>query len=99
MLFLKPCTLSRHETPCTDWDVRERQPNGRTIGRIYKNISASGQWFWCLNDRTPSPASDRGYAPTRVKAMLMLKHRWLERGPLKLGETQMGRPKWETQQI
>jgi hypothetical protein len=26
--------------------------------------------------------------------MLALKHRWRERGPLKPGEMQMGRPKW-----
>ncbi len=95
LLFLKPCTLvRRHETPCTDFDVHEGKPNGPTIGRIYLDTSAGGQWFWCLNDRAPSPAADRGYAPTRAKAMLALKHRWRERGPLKPGEMQMGRPKW-----
>src|SRR3569833_608628 len=94
MLFLRPCPLSLHETPCIDFDVREGKPNGRTIRRIYRDISADGQWFWCLNDRAPSPAADRGYAPARAKAMLALKHRWRERGPLKPGEMQMGRPKW-----
>ncbi len=48
------------------------------------------QWFWCLNDRYPSPPSHRGYAPTCAKAMLALKHRWRERGPLKSGELQVG---------
>jgi hypothetical protein len=52
-----------------------------------------GQWFWCLNDRAPSPAADRGHAPSKGEAMLRLKRRWLERGPLKRGEMQMGRPK------
>jgi hypothetical protein len=50
LLFLKPCPLSR-DTPCTDWDVREVKPSGRTVGRIYLDISTGGQWFWCLNDR------------------------------------------------
>jgi len=57
------------------------KPNSRTVGRIYEDISTGGQWFWCLNDRAPSPAADRGYAPTRAKAMLLLKLRWIERGP------------------
>jgi hypothetical protein len=74
LLFLKPCPISRDGAP--DFDVREGKPNGRTIGRIYQDISTGGQWFWCLNDRAPSPAAGRGYAPTRAKAMLMLKHRW-----------------------
>ncbi len=64
LLFLKPLHLSRDGT-CTDWDVREGKPSGRTVGRIYLDVSAGGQWFWCLNDRDPSPAADRGYAPTR----------------------------------
>jgi hypothetical protein len=67
---------------------------GRTAGRIFLDISTTGLWYWCLNDRAPPPASDRGYAPTRAKAMLMLKHRWLERAPLRPGEMQMDRPKW-----
>jgi hypothetical protein len=46
----------------TDFEVREGNPDGRSVGRIYKEISADGQWFWCLNDRAPSPAADRGYA-------------------------------------
>jgi hypothetical protein len=66
LLFLKPCEfVARHETPCTDFDVHEGKPSGRTIGRIYLDISTGGQWFWCLNDRAPSLAADRGYAPTR----------------------------------
>ncbi len=85
LLFLKPLHLNRDGT-CTDWDVRERKPSGRTIGRIYEDISTGGLWFWCLNDRYPSPTADRGYAPTRAKVMLTLKHRWRERGPLKLGK-------------
>ncbi len=85
LLFLKPLHLNRNGT-CTDWDVREGKPNGRTVGRIYQNISAGGQWFWRLNDRYPSPPSHRGCAPTRAKAMLALKHRWRERWPLKVGE-------------
>jgi hypothetical protein len=93
MLFLKALHLNR-DGICTDFDVREGQPNGRCIGRVYKDISAGGQWFWCLNDGAPSPAADRGYAPTRAKAMLLLKKRWLERGPLKAGEMQLGRPEW-----
>jgi hypothetical protein len=93
MLFLKQLQLDRDGT-CTDFEVREGKPNGRAVGRIYKDISAGRQWFWCLNDRAPSPAADRGYAPTRAKAMLMLKQRWLSRGPLKPGEIQMGKPKW-----
>jgi hypothetical protein len=93
LLFLKPCPLSR-DMPCTDWDVREGKPSGRTVRRIYLDISTGGQWFWCLNDRAPSPAADRGYAPTRQKAMLALKHRWRERGPLKPGEMQVGTPDW-----
>ncbi len=88
LLFLKRCSLSR-DTPCTNWDVNEGKPNGRTIGRIYLDISTGGQWFWCLNDRYPSPLSHRGYAPTRAKAMLALKHQWRERGPLKPGEMQV----------
>jgi hypothetical protein len=84
LLFLKPLHLNRDGT-CTD-DVNE--------GRIYCDISAGGQWFWCLNDRAHSPPSHRGYARTRPQAMLALKHQWRERGPLKLGEMQMGRPKW-----
>jgi hypothetical protein len=91
LLFLKPLNLNRDGT-CTDWDVREGNPNGRTLGRIYLDISTGGQWFWCLNDRAPSRASDRGYALTRAKAMLMLKHRWRERGPLKSGEMQVETP-------
>jgi hypothetical protein len=70
LLFLKPCEIvARHETPCTDFDVNEGKPNGRTIGRIY-------------------------HAPTRAEAMLALKHRWRERGPLKPGEMQVGTPQW-----
>ncbi len=63
------------------WDVREGKPTGRTVGRIYQDISAGRQWFWCLNDRYPSPPAHRGYAPTRANAMLALKHQWRERGP------------------
>jgi hypothetical protein len=92
LLFLKPCPISREGTP--DFDVREGKPNGRTIGRIYLDISTGGQWFWCLNDRAPSPAADRGYARTRAKAMLALKHRWRARGPLKKGQMQVGTPDW-----
>ncbi len=66
--------------------LNEGKPTGRTICRIYLDISTGGQWFWCLNDRYPSPPSHRGYAPTRAKAMLALKHRCRERGPLKPGE-------------
>jgi hypothetical protein len=69
LLFLKPLHLNRDGT-ATDWDVREGKPSGRTIGRIYLDISTGGLWFWCLNDRAPSPAADRGYAPTSAKAML-----------------------------
>src|SRR4051794_6565081 len=94
MLFLRPCPLSLHETPCTDFDVREEKPNGRTVGRIHKDISAGGLWFWCLNDRAPSPAADRGHAPSRGEAMLRLKQRWHARGPLKLGEMLVGTPEW-----
>jgi N6-adenosine-specific RNA methylase IME4 len=43
------------------------------LAGIYFDISTGGQWFWCLNDRAPSPAADRGYAPTRAKAILALK--------------------------
>ncbi len=93
LLFLKPLHLNRDGT-CTDFDVREGKPNGRTIGRIYLDIAIVGEWFWCLNDRASSPAADRGYAPTRAKAMLSLKHRWRERGPLKPGEMQAGTPEW-----
>ncbi len=93
LLFLKPLHLDRDGT-CTDWDVPEAKPSGRTVGRIYQDISVGGQWFWSLNDRVPSPAADRGYAPTRAKAMLALKHRWRERGPLKPGEMQVGTPIW-----
>ncbi len=32
--------------------------------------------------------------PLAVKAMLALKHRWRERGPLKLGEMQVETPGW-----
>jgi hypothetical protein len=56
---------------------------GERSGASISTFRQAGQWFWCLNDRAPSPAADRGYAPTRAKAMLMLKHRWRERGPLK----------------
>jgi hypothetical protein len=36
LLFLKPCDIvARHTTPCTDFDVNEGKPSGRTIGRIY----------------------------------------------------------------
>jgi hypothetical protein len=80
LLFLKPLHLNREGT-CTDWDVRECKSSGRTIGRIYQDISTGGLWFWCLSGRYPSP--DRCYAPTLAKAMLTLKHRWRERGPLK----------------
>jgi hypothetical protein len=69
-------------------------PKGRTVGRIYKDISAGGQWFWCLHDRARSPDADRGHARPKGEAMLRLKRRWLERGPLKAGEMQMGSPKW-----
>jgi hypothetical protein len=58
LLFLKPLNLNR-DGVCTDWDVREGK---RTVGRIYEDMSAGGQWFWCLNDRAPSPAADRAYA-------------------------------------
>jgi hypothetical protein len=67
MVFLKQLQLNRDGT-CSDFDVREGQTNGRWIGRIYKDISAGDQWFWCLNDRAPSPAADRGDAPIRAKA-------------------------------
>jgi hypothetical protein len=93
LLFLKPLHLNRDGT-CTDWDVRENKPNGRTVGRIYLDISTGGQWFWCLNDRYPSPPAHRGYASTRAKAMLALKHRWSERALLKPGEMQVGTPEW-----
>ncbi len=46
LLFLKPLHLNRDGT-CTDWDVREHKPNGRTVGRIYLDISTGGQWLWC----------------------------------------------------
>jgi hypothetical protein len=82
--FLKPLNLNPDGT-CTDWDVRERTQAGRPIGRIYEDISAGGQWFWCLTDCAPSPPADRGCAPTRAKAVLALKHRWRERGPVKAG--------------
>jgi hypothetical protein len=42
MLFLKQLQLNRDGT-CTDFDVREGQPNGRCIGRVYKDVSAFGQ--------------------------------------------------------
>jgi hypothetical protein len=74
--------------------VREGKPSGRCIGRVYQDISAGALWFWCLNDREPSPAADRGYAPTRAKAMLLLKQRWIQRGALKPGEMQVGTPEW-----
>jgi hypothetical protein len=93
MLFLKQLHLNP-DGSCTDFDVREDKPNGRTVGRVYKDISAGWQWFWCLNDRAPSPAGDLGHAPSKGEAMLRLKRRWLERGPLKAGKMQMGRPKW-----
>jgi hypothetical protein len=57
---------------------------GEPLAAIYLDVSTGGQWFWCLNDRYPSPPAHRGYAPTRAKAMLALKHQWRERGPLKL---------------
>jgi hypothetical protein len=79
---------------CTDFVEREDKPNGRTVGRIYKDDSAGEQWFWCVTDRAPSPAADRGFAPTRAKATLFLKQRWIEPRPLKPGEMQMGRSKW-----
>jgi hypothetical protein len=93
MLFLRQLYPNADGT-CTDFNVREEKSNGRSVGRIYQAAEMQGHWFWCLNDRAPSPAADRGYAPTRAKAMLMLKQRWLQRGPLKSGELQMGRPKW-----
>jgi hypothetical protein len=37
-----------------------------------------------------APYLEFGYAPTRPKAILALKHRWRERGPLKPGEMQDG---------
>ncbi len=61
-----------------DWDVREGKPTGRTVGRIYKDISAGGQWFWCLNDLYPSPAADRGYAPTRASGRVQARSRLTE---------------------
>ncbi len=39
LLFLKPLHLNRDGT-CTDWDVREGKPNGRTVERIYRDIYA-----------------------------------------------------------
>src|SRR4051812_31060612 len=78
---------------CTGFHVRERKPNGRCVGQIYKGISAGGQWLWFLNDRAPAPASDRGYAHTRGTAMLLLKQRWIQRGPLKPGERN-DQPPW-----
>jgi hypothetical protein len=48
--FLKQLQPNRDGT-CADFDVREGKPNGRTVRRIYKDISAGGLWFWCLNDR------------------------------------------------
>src|SRR4051794_39481749 len=93
MLFLKQLHLNREGT-CTDFEVRDRKPSGRTVGRIYKDISSGGLWFWCLNDRDPSPAADRGHASSKGEAMLRLKQRWLQRGALKPGEMHMGRPKW-----
>jgi hypothetical protein len=77
---------AKHKSPCTAFDVREAQPKGRCIGRIYKDISAGWQWFWFLNDRSR--------LPTRAKAMLLLKQRWIQRGPLKPGEMQVGTLEW-----
>ena len=94
LLFLKPCPLSR-DTPSTDWDVREHKPNGRTVGSyLSRHIHWRAVVLVLEIDRAPSPAADRGYAPTRAKAMLMLKHRWRKRGPLKPGEMQVGTPEW-----
>jgi hypothetical protein len=45
LLFLKPLHVNQDGT-CTDFDVNEGKPAGRTVGRIYLDISAGGQWFW-----------------------------------------------------
>jgi len=90
LLFLTLPHSNRDGTS-TDFDVRDGKPNGRAIGRIC--LSAGGEWFWCLNDSAPSPAADRGYAPTPAKAMLALKHRWRARA-LKRGKMQVGTPEW-----
>ena len=76
MLFLKQLHLNSDGT-CTDFDVRDGKPNGRAVGRIYKETSAGG--VGCLNDRASSPAADRGHAPCKGEAMLRLKQRWLQR--------------------
>ncbi len=80
MLFLRPLYLNRDGT-CTDLDVCEGKPSGRTIGRIYLDISTNG-------------LADRGYAATRAKGDARAGNRWRERGPLKTGEMQVGTPKW-----
>jgi hypothetical protein len=82
LLFLKPRALGR-EMPCTDWDVHEHKPSGRTVGRIYLNISTGGLCFWCLNDHYRSPPAHRGYAPTRVKECCRSSNDGRERGPLR----------------
>jgi hypothetical protein len=61
---------------------------------LASSSNANLQSSWCLNDRAPSPAADRGYAPTRARAMLALKHSWRERGPLKPGKMQVDTPEW-----
>ena len=42
-LFLKQLHLDRDGT-CTGFDVREAKPNGRSVGRIYRDISTDAQW-------------------------------------------------------
>ncbi len=44
LLFLKRLHLNRDGT-CTDFDVREGKTKGRTVGRIYQDISVGGLWF------------------------------------------------------
>ncbi len=77
---------------CTDWNVREYKPSGRTVGRIYQNVSAGGEWFWCFNDRSTS--SHRGYAPTRATAMLALKYRWREEMQVETPERMKNHPEY-----
>jgi hypothetical protein len=53
------------------------------------HYNGSGVWTIARHHRLQIAA-----APTRAKAMLTLKHRWRERGPLKPGDMQVETPEW-----
>jgi hypothetical protein len=51
----------------------------RVVGRIMRHPQAAKErpWFWTITQGLPSRTYNRGYAATRLQAMVDFKARWL----------------------